>query len=47
MLNIFADALLIASRLGHLPPAERHHTPREVRESEDLRQADALRRQAR
>jgi hypothetical protein len=48
MLNIFADALLIATRLGKLPePDQRHRetrrTPREFQEIEGLNTADRLR----
>ncbi len=46
MLNIFADALLIATRLGRLPD-ETHpslrRTPREFQDIEGLNVADRLR----
>lgn len=52
MLNIFADALLIATRLGHLPEENLHrHTrrrsPREFQDVEGLRSGDTLRSQGR
>ncbi|MES2916441.1 MAG: hypothetical protein V4753_15090 [Pseudomonadota bacterium] len=52
MLNIFADALLIASRLGrlpedHLPRREQRRGPREFMEIEGLHTADYLRTQGR
>ncbi len=50
MLNIFADALLIAARLGHLPDAPQHTRRASRREVEDIagrHTADMLRRQAR
>jgi hypothetical protein len=50
MLNIFADALLIASRLGRLPePPQtgRRRSPREFEDIEGLRTADHLRMQGR
>ena len=48
MLNIFADALLIASRLGrlpedHLPRHEQRRSPREFQDVEGLRLGDTLR----
>lgn len=48
MLNIFADALLIASRLGrlpedHLPRKELRRSPREFMEIEGLNTADRIR----
>jgi hypothetical protein len=46
MLNIFADALLIATRLGHVPDAPQHtrrRSPREFEDLEGLRTADNLR----
>jgi hypothetical protein len=52
MLNIFADALLIATRLGHLPedslqrPTKRR-SPREFQDIEGLRVGDSLRAQGR
>lgn len=52
MLNIFADALLIAARLGHFPDttAPHHQTrrsPREFQDVEGLRLAESLRSPAR
>ena len=52
MLNIFADALLIATRLGQLPEHSypRHtqrRSPREFQDIEGLRTGDALRNQGR
>jgi hypothetical protein len=50
MLNIFADALLIATRLGHLPeehlqrPTHRR-TPREFQDVEGLQSVERLRNQ--
>jgi hypothetical protein len=41
MLNIFADALLIAARLGRLP--EGPQAPRRFEDREGLRTADMLR----
>jgi hypothetical protein len=48
MLNIFADALLIASRFGrlnedHLPRHELRRSPREFMEIEGLNAADRIR----
>lgn len=46
MLNIFADALLIATRLGRLPDAPentRRRSPREFEDLEGLRTANSLR----
>ena len=48
MLNIFADALLIASRIGHrtqdhLPRQELRRSPREFMEIEGLNTADRIR----
>ncbi|MFN6925983.1 MAG: hypothetical protein ACK4P8_10080 [Tabrizicola sp.] len=46
MLNIFADALLIATRLGRLPETPqpgRRRSPREFEDLEGLRTADRLR----
>lgn len=48
MLNIFADALLIASRFGrlpedHLPRREQRRSPREFMEIEGLNTADRIR----
>jgi hypothetical protein len=50
MLNIFADALLIATRLGSLPEGSQHahrRTPREFQDIEGLRTADSLKFQGR
>jgi hypothetical protein len=50
MLNIFADALFIATRLGRLPDAPQHirrRSPREFEDLEGLRTADTLRSQGR
>lgn len=52
MLNIFADALLIASRLGrasedYLPHHYPRRSPREFRDDEGLRAADRLRHMGR
>jgi hypothetical protein len=50
MLNIFADALLIATRLGHVPNDTQHirrRSPREFEDIEGLRTADTLRMQGR
>ncbi|MCU0829576.1 MAG: hypothetical protein MUE52_19880 [Tabrizicola sp.] len=47
MLNIFAEALLIATRLGRLPEAPQHsrrRSPREFEDLEGLRTADSLRK---
>ncbi len=43
MLNIFADALLIASRIGRLPDGKTHRTPGEFQDVEAQRIVDALR----
>jgi hypothetical protein len=46
MLNIIADALFIATRLGRLPDAPqntRRRSPREFEDLEGLRAADQLR----
>lgn len=43
MLNIFADALLIASRMGRLPEDSHRRTPREFQDIEALRTVDHLR----
>ena len=48
MFNIFADALLIASRLGHLPEEglqrqTKRRSPREFQDIEGLRIGDTLR----
>ena len=42
MLNIIADALLIAARLGHLPEdrAPRRRSPRDFEDVEALRTSD-------
>ena len=45
MLNIFADALLIAARLGQL--GQPHRSPRDIEDGKDLRASDALRHRAR
>ncbi len=52
MLNIFADALLIATRLGHLPEdhlprRQLRRSPREFMEIEGLHTAEYLRNQGR
>lgn len=52
MLNIFAEALLIATRLGQLPEQDlQRHTkrrsPREFQDIEGLRTGDTLRGQDR
>ena len=44
MLNIFADALLIATRFGQLPRDAQHRTPHEFQDIEALRTVDALRK---
>lgn len=41
MLNIFADALLIATRLGHVDRPT-HHTRRSPREFEDIEELRPL-----
>ena len=50
MLNIFAEAMLIAARMGRLPD-DAHHThrrsPREFQDIEALKVADRLRTQGR
>jgi hypothetical protein len=43
MLNIFADALLIAARLGQLPKDANHRTPHEFQDIEALRTVTTLR----
>jgi len=43
MLNIFADALLIATRLGQLPKAAPHRAPHEFQDIEALRAVTTLR----
>ncbi len=52
MLNIFADALLIATRLGTLPEESRprptnRRNPREFQDLEGLHTGDTLRNQGR
>lgn len=50
MLNIFADALLIATRLGHTgdnAERNRRRSPREFQDIEGLSLADRLRQQGR
>lgn len=47
MLNIFADALLIATRLGQLPQSPHRRNPHEFQDFEDLRASDALRHRVR
>lgn len=52
MLNIFADALLIATRLGrnsedHLPRHYPRRSPREFQDDEGLRTSDHLRHMGR
>jgi hypothetical protein len=50
MLNIIADALLIATRLGTLPEGSQHvrrRTPREFQDIEGLRSGEFLRSQGR
>ena len=50
MLNIIAEAMLIAARMGRLPD-DAHHThrrsPREFQDIEALKVADRLRNQGR
>ena len=43
MLNIFADALLIATRLGLLPKDGQRRSPQEFQDIEALRTVDTLR----
>lgn len=43
MLNIFADALLIASRIGRLPEGKTNRKPSEFQDIEALRTVDTLR----
>lgn len=45
MLNIFADALLIAARLGRLPEPRQpvRQTPRRFEDGDGLKTADVLR----
>lgn len=43
MLNIFADALLIASRIGRLPESKTNRAPHEFQDVESLRAIDTLR----
>jgi hypothetical protein len=50
MLNIFAEAMLIATRMGQLPDDANHthrRTPREFQDIEGLNTADRLRHQGR
>jgi hypothetical protein len=52
MLSIFADALLIATRLGHLPEEDlqrqtKRRSPREFQDIEGLRTGETLRSQGR
>lgn len=52
MLNIFADALLIVTRMGHVQDdkPQRHElgrSPREFREIEGLRVSETMRKQIR
>lgn len=52
MLNIFAEAMLIATRLGHLPEENlqrqiRRRTPQEFQDIEGLRTGETLRSQGR
>jgi hypothetical protein len=52
MLNIFADALLIATRLGHLPEGKLPHqdlrrSPREFQDLDGLKWGETLRSQGR
>jgi hypothetical protein len=50
MLNIFAEAMLIATRLGRLPDDANHthrRSPREFQDIEGLTVADRLRHQGR
>lgn len=50
MLNIFAEAMLIATRLGRLPDDTTHthrRTPREFQDIEGLNTSDRLRHQGR
>jgi hypothetical protein len=50
MLNIFAEAMLIATRMGRLPDDAnhtRHRTPREFQDVEGLNTADRLRQMGR
>jgi hypothetical protein len=52
MLNIFADALFIAARLGHLPEENlqrhtKHRSPREFQDNEGQRTGETLRNQGR
>jgi hypothetical protein len=50
MLNIFAEAMLIAARMGRLPD-DAHHThrrsPREFQDVEGLNTADRMKRHGR
>jgi hypothetical protein len=50
MLNIFAEAMLIATRMGRMPDDARHihrRTPREFQDIEGLNTADRIRNQVR
>lgn len=50
MLNIFAEAMLIAARMGRLPDDANHphrRSPREFQDIEALNFADRLRNQGR
>jgi hypothetical protein len=50
MLNIFAEAMLIATRMGKLPDDANHthrRSPREFQDIEALNVADRLRNQGR
>jgi hypothetical protein len=50
MLNIFAEAMLIATRMGRLPDDANHthrRAPREFQDIEGLNTADRLRSQVR
>lgn len=52
MLNIFADALLIAARIGHrpehyLPRRDLRRSPREWQDDASLKEADQLRNRGR
>ena len=43
MLNIFADALLIAARFGQMPKGSNRRSPHEFQDIESLRAIDTLR----
>lgn len=50
MLNIFAEAMLIATRMGRLPDDANHthrRSPREFQDIEGLNTADRLKHQGR